>query len=368
MIDPVDLADLLEVSRFAGSDVLTVQGGGGNTSVKGVRGDVMWIKASGLRLRELRADHGYVHVDVAAALTDVRGTAPAAVARTEAHGALRASLETGFHAALGRVVVHTHPVYANAFTCMRDGDLALTEAAPSLERAPWVPYRTPGRPLSVAVDEAARAHAREWGAPPSTVMLGNHGVITSALTAAGAIEATHALLAAGRAYFGDLPDDALATGVPSGAAGRWVSALAARLGAAATRAVRPGRYAVLEAAARRADPALFEGPLMPDDVVHLGAGVLHAQGADDPARWLDRAGASPPDCLIVAVEDVGMVYCAPSPSMIDAMEEALLAHWLVRQLIARRGVARALDPSEVARLESMESERYRRLVAARGPT
>ena len=45
-------------------------------------------------------------------------------------------------------------------------------------------------------------------------------------------------------------------------------------------------------------------------------------------------------------------------------EEQLLAHVLVRLLIARRGRPRYLPADEIGRLSTMEAERYRRAVAA----
>jgi hypothetical protein len=44
------------------------------------------------------------------------------------------------------------------------------------------------------------------------------------------------------------------------------------------------------------------------------------------------------------------------------MEENLLAHVLVRQLIARRGAALALPPEEIDYLAEMESEKYRQTI------
>ena len=49
------------------------------------------------------------------------------------------------------------------------------------------------------------------------------------------------------------------------------------------------------------------------------------------------------------------------------MEENLLAHVLIRRLIARRGLARSLPPAEVSYLLSMESEKYRQAIAAAPP-
>jgi hypothetical protein len=68
--------------------------------------------------------------------------------------------------------------------------------------------------------------------------------------------------------------------------------------------------------------------------------------------------------MIVALTRLGVIFAGSSHQMLDAMEENLLAHVLIRQLIARRGRARALPPDEIGYLQSMESEKYREAVAA----
>ena len=72
VVNEADLSALREISVEAGADPLMVQAGGGNTSVK-VDPSLMWIKASGMRLREADASDAFVAVrrnDVLALLND----------------------------------------------------------------------------------------------------------------------------------------------------------------------------------------------------------------------------------------------------------------------------------------------------------
>src|SRR5687768_2282830 len=149
----------------------------------------MWIKASGLRLAQVQPGFGFLETYVEALIGLLDDPAlralprqaahEAAVARTQAAtvggGALRPSLETTFHAVLARVVLHTHAVYVNAFTCMVDGLDALSLNLP--EPTVWVPYATPGYALGRAVGAGVREFEEEWSATAETIFLENHGFI-----------------------------------------------------------------------------------------------------------------------------------------------------------------------------------------------
>src|SRR5579859_2335776 len=107
-----DLADLRAVSARIGADPLLVQGPGGNTSVK--LGDVMWIKASGMRLADAETREVFAAVDLpslkaAVERDDPRADQPSHFAlRPEG---LRPSIETCLHAVFPqRVVIHVHCV------------------------------------------------------------------------------------------------------------------------------------------------------------------------------------------------------------------------------------------------------------------
>jgi rhamnose utilization protein RhaD (predicted bifunctional aldolase and dehydrogenase) len=373
-----EIDDLVAISRYAGRDVLLVQGGGGNTSVKSADGGTMWIKASGLRLAQVAHGRGYLATSVPALRALLNDPALASLPRQAAHeaaitrtqaatldaGGLRPSLETTFHAVLGRLVLHTHPVYVNAFTCLRGGQAALSEAL--ADPFVWVPYATPGYALGRAV-AAARP------GPCARLVLENHGLISSGETPAAVIADTERCLSAGQSFFGAVPDDACEPQAPSPALAAWAAAfqgaLLRRYGLApGTVAVAAATRQALSTAAHDPERWLLGGPLVPDDVVYGG----HRVYAVDPARsaegWLDDEPNAWPQTgrLIVALRGLGVILAGPSTAFLDAMEENLLAHVLVRRLIARRGEPQPLPDDEVQYLLNMESEAYRQRVAAQG--
>jgi rhamnose utilization protein RhaD (predicted bifunctional aldolase and dehydrogenase) len=369
---------LVEISQFAGSDVLLAQGGGGNTSVKSADGTRMWIKASGFRLSEVRIGCGYLETDLPALVALMQDSSLAARSRALAHeesvrriqvatlgaGRLRPSLETGFHAVLGRVVLHTHPVYVNAFACMEGGDTALARVLD--EPVAWVRYEPPGYSLGVEVDRVCAIFQRVHGQPPAQIVLGNHGFIASAVSGAEAIAITLKLVRAGEAYFGPLPAEACVSISPPEQLVVWAEGLEQALRKRSDRytmAVRAATRTALLEAAVGPDRWLTAGPLIPDDAVYSGHRIWKAEASQSPWAWLETEVESLPEKMIVVVNDLGVILAGPNHKMLDAMEENLLTHVLTRQLIARRGLARPLPSSEVDYLLSMESEKYRQAVA-----
>src|SRR5208337_3438513 len=129
-MDKQSLAQLIEISRAVGTRTDYVQAGGGNTSVKSPDRRTMAIKASGTALTSMSESAGWVEVDIAADLSILEQKDLAQLetdtreARVLQHlsaaivgGTGRPSVETALHAMLGKVVIHTHPVAANALNC-----------------------------------------------------------------------------------------------------------------------------------------------------------------------------------------------------------------------------------------------------------
>jgi len=100
------------------------------------------------------------------------------VIAADATGNRRPSIETGFHALLGKVVMHSHSVWGNLVNCAENGEEILKEILP---QALWIPYQTPGLALTRQIQTylAARPDAE-------ILFLQNHGVIISAATTAQA--------------------------------------------------------------------------------------------------------------------------------------------------------------------------------------
>jgi rhamnose utilization protein RhaD (predicted bifunctional aldolase and dehydrogenase) len=175
---PMLLSNLIHYSRLIGQNISLVQAGGGNTSWK-EDARWMWVKASGSCLRDVSGADGFVCVDfstVRAGMAEVKTESAytellmSSLRETTKKG-IRPSMETGFHALLGRAVLHTHPIWANLITCSVEGPSLAAKICPE---AAWIPYAAPGQPLMCAVQKGLQGKAGIH-----LVLLQNHGIIIS---------------------------------------------------------------------------------------------------------------------------------------------------------------------------------------------
>src|SRR3989344_2612854 len=185
-----ELRDLIKIAQqFRGRPDL-VQGAGGNLSVK-LNPTTMLIKASGLRFSELKDQRGFVAVNYAMLRAryaknrrfDEKQESQFLLRcanSSSGKNAPRPSMEAGFHAFLGRYVLHTHSVYANTLNCSRGGrKIALALCRDLGIDAAALNYYHPGPDLAAAVHQLADERATL----PTVIFLGNHGLVISGDTA-----------------------------------------------------------------------------------------------------------------------------------------------------------------------------------------
>lgn len=179
---------LAKAARAAGCRPDLTQGGGGNVSVK-LGAERMLIKASGAQLKDVTPSAGYALVNygnirrriasgpgdeasfsdfICAQALPLKGVPPA-----------KPSIETGFHALLNTVVVHTHSVYANILNMSAEGHEIGRRLFPTAE---FIPYKSPGPQLCSAINERARASG------PQVFFLANHGLAAAHAGVEGALE------------------------------------------------------------------------------------------------------------------------------------------------------------------------------------
>ncbi|MFV0406053.1 MAG: SDR family NAD(P)-dependent oxidoreductase [Propioniciclava sp.] len=374
---------LIAISHRYGSDPEYSRAGGGNVSVK-VDG-VLHIKPSGVPLATLTAaDLVPLRIDVLleALHSDepVDGD-PVRVAAAQAQigdpGGRRPSVEILFHALIpDALVVHYHPLVANAVGCTTDAEQILADLLG--DEAMFVPYTDPGVPLARAVERVRTGYTERTGSPPPGItLLGNHGIIVSGNSQADLIAQTERLTAAVTA--------ALAAGSPlpeippaDDAALRNLLAVAGptlrgllggpeRLAVVTSDASDLVRSVTLTAAGRA---VLSEGPLIPDQIVYAGSLplVFTPVGQDVAAElraavavYEDEHGRAP---IIVVVPGqvafgIGADLAAARTALgafTDALQVARDAH--------RIGTVRTLSAAERSFIENWEAESYRQQVAA----
>lgn len=405
---PSELQALARLSAQLGADSRLIQAAGGNTSVK--IGATLWVKASGLWLRDALTRPTFVPVvldrvrqNVAAQLPDpVAGSVDAAQAQAAGAAALRPSIETTLHALMPHpVVLHVHAVDAIAWAVL-PGAPSLLRAALAAHRWAWVPYARPGVNLTRAVaallndsgsppargasaaglggsgdaragapqdagGECAGGDAGRTG-PADVLVLANHGLVVGGSSVADAADRLQRVCAALRRAPRPAPLADLAA----------LQALAQASGWALPRAARVHTIALDPLNLARAQ----RGVLYPDHVVFLGRQLRSAPaGLQGHALqvWLRQVwapSASPttgtaaaPPC--VAVPGLGLLV---HPQLDEAAQE-MLACWAdVLQALPERCAAlgasaaeaeadagpQYLSDAEAQGLADWEAEKFRR--------
>lgn len=191
------MKDFITISRYAGMREDLIQAGGGNTSVK-LDKNQMVIKASGVQLAEVSENHGYSLVNyplVKQSMDKIiqgenTNTENEILNRTLLDGK-RPSIETFLHAITGRVTLHTHPTAVNILTSRAGGMEILKEMFPD---SLTVGYATPGLKLAELYYRTYLSESKQHEKVFPIIFLKNHGMIVSGETAREVIEITETIL------------------------------------------------------------------------------------------------------------------------------------------------------------------------------
>jgi rhamnose utilization protein RhaD (predicted bifunctional aldolase and dehydrogenase) len=173
----------------------------GNTSAR-IDHATFWVKASGSRLHKIDAK-GFVQMSLDGVLEMLKGDdlsdaetkQKLGAARVNANATAWPSLETPLHAlalSLGgaEYVGHTHPTAVNVVLCSQKAAEAIQgrlfpDEITNCGLAPaFVPYADPGIPLMRQAHEVLSRYLDEYGEPPKTILLQNHGLMALGKTPA----------------------------------------------------------------------------------------------------------------------------------------------------------------------------------------
>ena len=377
-----EMADLIEISRFAGERFDLVQAGGGNTSVKLDDGRI-FVKASGMALSEVSSEADFCLLQwpnlvqflsscAADSITDAGDdttteileaqakVAVAAALSPTSSGNRRPSIEALLHCLLGKYTLHTHPIAVTALVCRSDWQKTVADifasAFPQYQEALFmVPYRTPGPALAVALLQQLKE--KNWQpaiadkARIAIVFLENHGLIVAGANKQVVMQITNevtdklASQLSFNLYRYKLVNFASAL-VNQVCGTKWLAYLS--------------DDRILQDALRR-DPAyLLASCATPDQLVYCGARGMGLSEFDSPeavqsvADYLKKFGHPPK--VIISGEHI--LLLGQSLRKCRESEEVLRSHVML-QLGGELATMNYLAQSEVDYLSNWEAEKYR---------
>jgi len=373
-------ADLIEVANRYGESEYS-RAGGGNASVK-VDG-VLHIKPSGVPLLTLaKADLVPLNLqpllDALVSDEPVDGDpvmAAATVALLPSYsGGRRPSVEILFHALIDEpLVLHLHPLTANALTCNADAD-ALAERLLG-DDAIVVAYIDPGVPLARGIAAARDAYTARTGKPaPKITLLRNHGIIVSGDTAAE--------IAAHVAKVTDMIQAAIdIVAVPSAPAADEASTrtlidaiaptLRGLLGGDSLAVVASDASDLVRAETGPSSAMVAGGPLIPDQIVYAGS-LPCVLTVDDLAEAGDTAAVAVADFhatygkapVIVVVPHTVVFAAGKDKAAADNALAVFIDALRVTRDANRLGTVQVMDPAQRGFIENWEAEAYRQKVAS----
>jgi len=374
------MSELVGLSQYYGEKADMIQGGGGNTSFKA--DGQMWVKASGVILRDISDEKGFVAVDLGrvnavfedALLPDLPDSERDSEVEKRLLSAKKAdlperpSIETFLHALLKETfVVHTHAVYVNAMACSVDGQKLAASLFEDSEYI-WIPYKKPGYPLGYALYSAAAEHRKKYGNVPTIVFLENHGLIVSGNMVEDIHVTTKKVIAKMIDCFGEYTAKQVPykeQDISEKICNDYSTAIARLSPEPVELQWSECPYVNVLAYDEEFMKAAIKGALYPDHIVYCGQYPLVLENTEKNvekkiASFVDALGYSP---RYVVVLGAGVLIAGKSKKDIAIKEEMLRAHVKIMALILPDNQPLFLDDKECAYLSCWEAEKYRQKLA-----
>jgi rhamnose utilization protein RhaD (predicted bifunctional aldolase and dehydrogenase) len=220
MSEPKFLDQLVALARGLGNkDKDYTILGEGNVSGK-EESESFWVKASGTSLRDLtKNDLIQVNFDPIHALLSNSHLGDDAIKRhlqaamVDPDNDSMPSVETFLHAILLQLkginfIGHTHPTAVNSVLCSVNAEEAFSgslfpdQIVYCGPKPLFIPYTDPGLPLAQRIHTEINAYVSDWGFPPKTILMQNHGLIALGKTAAEVEQITAMSVKAARVILG----------------------------------------------------------------------------------------------------------------------------------------------------------------------
>jgi ribulose-5-phosphate 4-epimerase/fuculose-1-phosphate aldolase len=335
------------ISKEVGLPIEYTQGGGGNTSVK-LNDELMAVKASGYKLKQITPEEGYVVVnyknifnyymqvdldqekDYEAESAEMVKTN---IVEVEGLKKLRPSVEAGFHSLLQKYVIHTHPVYANLICCAHNGRDLMDEIFSNVDFGiVWIPYIDPGFSLTLRIRDALEQYKKENGQEKivQIILMENHGLITTSNDSEECVALHKKANELIKEYF-EIKEPYPQMQISKIEENKYIS--------------RTG-YLTDYFKSHKIDNGFFDRiVLYPDQLVYLN-GSLSVSGMDNKLNINSQTGE--------------IIYLT-NASEAQTMEESMLAYVYIIDQMEKLGIpTKSMNQSEINFIANWEGEKYRK--------
>jgi rhamnose utilization protein RhaD (predicted bifunctional aldolase and dehydrogenase)/NAD(P)-dependent dehydrogenase (short-subunit alcohol dehydrogenase family) len=184
-----EIKELIEISRYYGSNKDFVIAGGGNTSFKDDQ--TIWIKSSGQALANM-TEEGLVALSrqklqkISSADYSEEAMAREEQVKTDLFNSMiepgdgrRPSVETSLHELINyKFIVHLHPTLVNGILCSRNAKNLTAKLFG--ESVLFVPYTDPGYTLFKKLESEIISYREKFSHDPKIIFLENHGSFVGA--------------------------------------------------------------------------------------------------------------------------------------------------------------------------------------------
>lgn len=165
----------------------------------------MAVKASGYFLEDVTETEGYGMVDLK-------------TGKPVTHEKQKVSMEAGLHTLFGNYGIHTHPIYAAALACAKEGPVEFRRLFPDARHHLWAEYASPGQGIYEKVKALLKREKPDLK-NSFCVFLQNHGLFVSADNSEACMKFHDQIIRTLEKFFGKIPPGDL----PAPPAGKYLT-------------------------------------------------------------------------------------------------------------------------------------------------
>jgi NAD(P)-dependent dehydrogenase (short-subunit alcohol dehydrogenase family)/rhamnose utilization protein RhaD (predicted bifunctional aldolase and dehydrogenase) len=374
-----EIKDLIEISKYYGSNKEFVIAGGGNTSFKD--NETIWIKASGQSLADM-TEEGLVALNREKLHVISSNIYPDDPSDREEHVKAdmllsildpgknrRPSVETSLHEIIKfKFVVHLHPTLINGLLCSRNarnltirlfGDTVL-----------FVPYTDPGYILFKKLETEITIYRQRFFHDPQIIFLENHGVFVGADTIEEIKKIYNDIIVK---IEGEISPPSEITPLPyNPLLHKVLPAIRLSLGGDKPGVIRfRNNTLIAKFYQNQSEFHKISLPLTPDIIVYCKTRYLYIEHSSTPEKIIDSFRYQLPHFIseygypprIIVVKDMGIFAVAESytsaEAALDIYEDLIRISYYALQC----GGIKFLTPEQVEFIDKWEVENYRRKVS-----